>query len=144
MYQRWAALCLVLGLCAGLAGKSAGQQDTTQARNQKKGTLGQNYPNPFRAETRLPFSINECTSADHQAFVTLRVYNVLAQVVATPLLEESGKPVLNVALPCGATYVAVWDGRVNNGRRASPSGVYVFQLLVNGKPVDARKGLRRK
>ena len=56
MYHRWAALALVLALCAVPTKQAAGQQ-AQQPRGRKLGVLGQNYPNPFNPETRFPFRI---------------------------------------------------------------------------------------
>src|SRR3954467_3935344 len=104
MFHRWAALVLVLALCAVPAKQAAGQQSTSQPRERKLGVLGQNYPNPFNPETRIPFSIPECPETGGQATVTLRVYNVLAQVVAFPVLDGPGKAVSKLVVPCGSDY----------------------------------------
>src|SRR6185295_369837 len=57
MYHRWAALALVLALCAVPTKQAAGQDAATQPRGRKLGVLGQNYPNPFNPETHIPFKI---------------------------------------------------------------------------------------
>jgi len=33
----------------------------------------------------------------------------------------------------GCTYSAYWDGNVRNTGQAAPSGVYIYQLVVDGK-----------
>ena len=59
MYHRWAALALVLALCAISPKKAAGQRLAARAARPEgasAGTLGQNYPNPFNPDTYIPFS----------------------------------------------------------------------------------------
>src|SRR5215207_5382499 len=123
MYHRWAALALVLALWSlspkSAAGQSASQPEQQQPRGRKSGTLGQNYPNPFNPETKIPFGIACAEGDDAQPVVSLRIYNVLAQLVAIPIVEGSGEPLSNVKLDCDRDYVAYWDGKViNTGREA--------------------------
>jgi hypothetical protein len=134
MYHRWAALALVLALCAVPTKQAAGQQAAPQPRGRKLGVLGQNYPNPFNPETHIPFSINyEGCSGQH--VVSVRIYNVLAQLVAVPKLEgEIGlnRPLSNLSLPCGS-YTSFWDGKVLNTGKEAASGVYLYELVVDGE-----------
>jgi hypothetical protein len=134
MYHRWAALALVLALW-GLAPESAaGQsvQQDQQPQGRKSGTLGQNYPNPFKPDTRIPFSVScgEGASGDH--VVSVRIYNVLAQLVAIPVVEGRGEPLDNIKLPCG-DYVAYWGGKVRRTRRDAAPGIYIYELVVDGE-----------
>jgi hypothetical protein len=129
MYHRWAALALVLALCAIPAKSAAGQ---SQPRGRKAGVLGQNYPNPFNPETFIPFTVDDCDGTLGQHVVSLRVYNVLAQLVATPVLQGPGQPLTNLTLGCGQ-YVAYWDGKVLNTGREAASGVYLYELVVDGQ-----------
>ena len=135
MYHRWAALWLALALCAVPTKQAAGQSSTTQSPH-KPGALGQNFPNPFNPETAIPFSI-ECGGGSGVHTVTLRVFNVLAQLVAVPKLDGPAAPVQNLKLVCG-NYVARWDGKVLNTGREAASGVYIYQLIVDGD-VQAKK-----
>ena len=96
------------------------------------GTLGQNYPNPFKPDTYIPFTIDDCNGAGGQHVVTLRVYNVLAQQVATPVLLGTDRPILNMRLSCGE-YTGFWNGRVDRSRRPAASGVYLYELVVTGQ-----------
>jgi hypothetical protein len=67
--------------------------------------------------------------------VSVRIYNVLAQLVAVPKLEgEVGlnRPVSNLSVPCGS-YVAFWDGKVLNSGKEAASGVYLYELVVDGE-----------
>ena len=73
--------------------------------------LQQNYPNPFNPGTTIRFDLAE------GAFVTLRIYDGLGQVVRT--LTEA-------ALPAGS-YSKSWDGRDARGLRVG-SGVYHYEL----------------
>lgn len=96
-------------------------------------TLGENTPNPFYPATLIPFSIRaeECTDGQ-QPMVSLKVYNVLVQVVAVPVLQSGkGEVLQNIRIPCGS-HVALWDGRTLDGRTDPPPGVYYSQLTVNG------------
>ena len=130
MYHRWAALALVLALCALPTKQAAGQQSTTQSRERKQsGTLGQNFPNPFNPETSIPFSITDCEGGA-QHTVSLRVYNVLAQLVAIPILDGPAAPLNKLKLGCG-TYVARWNGKVLNSDREAASGVYMYELVID-------------
>lgn len=137
MQRSWAALGLVLALSA-IMPKVSGAQDT-----RKKGqgvSLGQNYPNPFNPETRFNFALGDpptCTEPGKQYRVTVKIYNVLAQLVAIPVLQggsggvAGGQPLDNVSLTCGE-YVAYWDGKVRNTGREAASGVYLYRIEANG------------
>src|SRR5687768_7063438 len=93
MKLRWAALIAVLALSALMPrpteAQTSGQPPQSARRN---GSLGQNYPNPFNPETNFAFSVGDsaCTDPTRQYRVTLRIYNLLAQVVAIPVLQGSG------------------------------------------------------
>ncbi len=132
MYHRWAALALVLALCAVPTKQAAGQQSQTQSRERKSaGSLGQNYPNPFNPETSIPFSITDCEGGA-QHTVSIRIYNVLAQLVAVPDLDGPKVPVNKLKLGCGS-YVARWDGKVLNSGREAASGVYMYELVIDSE-----------
>jgi hypothetical protein len=95
--------------------------------------LNENNPNPFFPATLIPFSIRpeECTDGQ-QPLVSLKVYNVLVQVVAIPVLQSGkGEVLQNIRIPCG-NHVALWDGRTLDGRIEPSPGVYYCQLTVDG------------
>jgi len=71
--------------------------------------LSQNYPNPFNPTTTLSFVIS------HSSFVTLKVYNVLGQEVATLLNNESLEE---------GTYDIQFDARDLS------SGMYYYRLTT--------------
>ncbi|MBA4312999.1 MAG: hypothetical protein C0417_10255 [Chlorobiaceae bacterium] len=75
----------------------------------EKFALNQNYPNPFNPSTTIQFDIPKAS------FVTLKVYNVLGQEVAT-LVNENKKI---------GRYEVEFDG----ARMAS--GVYFYKLQTN-------------
>jgi hypothetical protein len=133
MVDRWAAWALVLALSTFASGSAAAQSPgTPPPRGHKLGTLGQNYPNPFRPDTYIPFTIDDCGDPGGQRVVSLRVYNVLAQLVATPMLHGADKPLASMRLSCGE-YTAHWDGRQSKSRRPAPAGVYVYELVIDGE-----------
>ncbi|MEP6622757.1 MAG: hypothetical protein ABJE47_25780 [bacterium] len=140
MYHRWAALWLAFALCAIPTKKAAGQSSTSQPPR-KPGVLGQNYPNPFNPETSIPFSI-DCAGGSGVHTVTLRVFNVLAQLIAIPKLDGPATPIEKLKLSCG-DYIARWDGKVLNTPREAASGVYFYELIIDGFP-QARKMLIAK
>lgn len=144
MVNRWAALALALALCALTPKYAAGQSSSSPPRGRKAGGLGQNYPNPFNPETTIPFTIGDqsCSDGGQTHVVTLRIYNILAQLVAVPILQggssasgagaSTGRPILNLPLTCGQ-YKAYWDGKIMNTNREVPSGVYVYELVIDGQ-----------
>jgi len=78
--------------------------------------LEQNYPNPFNPSTRIKYAIT------NKHFVTLKVYGVLGNEIATLVNEEK---------PAG-TYEITWYAE------SLPSGVY-FYLLRAGDFVETKK-----
>ena len=134
MYHRWAALKLVLALWCLAPESAAGQsaEPDQQPRGHKAGTLGQNYPNPFNADTHIPFTIGcpEGSGGDH--VVSVRIYNVLAQLVAIPIAQDSGAPLDESKLSCG-DHVAYWDGKVRRSGREAAPGIYIYELIVDGE-----------
>jgi hypothetical protein len=154
MKQRWAALVLVLACSAFMPRVSSAQTGAPPSgaqpagREKSKGfSLGQNYPNPFNPETTIPFSIGDAATCADQPTrtyrVTLRIYNLLAQEVAMPVLKgsagtvEGGRPIVNAVLPC-ANYEAYWDGKYRGTGREVASGIYLARLEVDGN-VAVRK-----
>ncbi len=98
-------------------------------------SLGQNYPNPFNPETRIPFELNASLFTDGRtAVVSVRIYNVLQQFVASPvaLRHPSGQgPLIDLEYTQPGRHEAYWDGRDRSGREVA-SGIYFVQLTVNG------------
>lgn len=78
--------------------------------------LEQNYPNPFNPATTIGFRLPQ------QMRVTLKVYNVLGQEVAT---------LLRGTLPAGL-HEAQWNGQNGSGQTAA-SGLYLYRLEAGGQ-----------
>ncbi|MGB2697540.1 MAG: FlgD immunoglobulin-like domain containing protein, partial [Candidatus Zixiibacteriota bacterium] len=74
-------------------------------------TMSQNYPNPFNLSTEIRFTI------PNAAKVTLNIYNILGQKVATLVNEEKE----------AGTHTIFWDGRGKSGVEVA-SGIYFYQL----------------
>lgn len=133
------SVLLVLLLLAGsLSPPSARAQSAVEAPPGERVQgfeLEQNYPNPVNPETWIPFYLEDSLfqTAD-SVTVTIRIFNILRQVVAIPIAEDhpSGQPVRVINLPYreAGRKVAYWDGKDTAGRRV-PSGVYYCQLVVN-------------
>jgi len=78
--------------------------------------LGQNYPNPFNPTTRIKYAISE------RAQVSLKVYNLLGQEVATLFEGEQQK----------GSYIALFEANKLS------TGVYFYRLEA-GKFTETRK-----
>jgi len=74
-------------------------------------SLGQNYPNPFNPTTMINYSTPKLS------WVTLKVYNMLGQEVAT----------LVNGYKVGGTYSVSWDAKDYTGRAVS-GGIYFYRL----------------
>ena len=138
-YYAWVMLSLGL-LVLTPAGLSAQQQEERAPPDSV--ALGRNYPNPFNPETTIPFSLEEGRFAGgRRPVVTLKIYNVLAQVVAVPILQGSGEPLENLALEWNGTgqYSAYWDGTYLDSGQVAASGVYVYRLVVDGRVIASKK-----
>ena len=144
MFHRWAALLLVLALCAMKPKYAEGQTQTPPG--QSAGSLGKNFPNPPNPSTSIRFAVDTaggCFDGRRQHAVTLRVVNALSRPVAHFIVRGdsssvtsvssslSGQRLENLRLGCGV-YLGFWDGNLPNGKEAA-SGVYLAQLFIDGK-----------
>ncbi len=135
---------LLLGLGILPARLSAQQPGGGTSGNRGAPTSGisQNYPNPFNPATKWPLEI--VNAGDR---VTIRILNVLQQLVAYPVVldyEGGNRPVLNnLAFSDPGKYTAYWDGLDRNGRQVA-SGLYYVQFIVNGRVIDIKKSLVAK
>jgi hypothetical protein len=98
--------------------------------------LEQNYPNPFNPETTIPFVLgDELFVEGRPATVSLRIFNIVQQLVAVPVAlrhpSGEGVPVLQLEYALPGRYEAFWDGTDPSGRQVA-SGIYFMQLTVNG------------
>src|SRR5207247_6969792 len=133
----WAVVAGGLGL---LAGGGGGDGVLGQATPPPLVELKQDYPNPFNPATTIPFTLSGDLFANgHRPKVSLKIYNVLAQLVAVPILQGTGEALTDLELTCGSAgpspcaFNAYWDGNVLNTAREAASGVYIYQLIVDGK-----------
>ena len=79
--------------------------------------LGQNYPNPFNPATVIHYRLPAVERSGASLYnVSLKIYNIVGQVVAT---------VVNENQQSGA-HTVTWDA----SRMAS--GVYFYRITVNG------------
>lgn len=134
----WLGCALVL-----LLGASA--KASAQERPPPKVELRENYPNPFFPSTTIPFVLNpELCEKNHQPLVSLKIYNVLVQVVAVPvLLNSNGEKLDGLRLRCGS-HEAFWDGKLIDGKnRELTQGVYYAQLVVDGERYTLKMIARR-
>ena len=144
MKLRWGALTLVLVLSALMPRVVMAQGNQTPGQK-KAGALKQNYPNPFNPETRIPFTVGDekCEDPGRQFKVSLRIYNILSQLVAIPVLQggtggvAGGVKLVNVMLTCG-DYVAYWNGKYDGTRNEVASGVYLYELRIDASSMVRR------
>jgi hypothetical protein len=103
------------------------------------------------SELVIPFVVGPpvCVDRFHSYVVSMRIYNVLAQLVSIPTLERAaeppavvpaelaGSPLSNLRLSCGR-YLARWNGRhMTTGRRLAP-GVYLVELVIDGQRITRK------
>ncbi|HEX2865720.1 MAG TPA: cytochrome c3 family protein [Ignavibacteriales bacterium] len=82
----------------------------------KSFNLSQNYPNPFNPTTQIEFSVPNASR------VTLNIYNIVGQLVAT-LVNGEFVP---------GNYTATWNGRDLSGSM-SASGIYLYRIQGIGQ-----------
>jgi hypothetical protein len=129
---RYAWALLGLGLGWGVAARAAAGQAP-----QPSVQLQPSYTNPFIPPGTIQFRLGgELFLNGHRPVVTLRIYNVLAQLVAVPILNGTGQQLDSLPLSCsstlGCSYSAYWDGYVRGTQTPALSGVYIYQLVVDG------------
>ncbi|MCZ7602804.1 MAG: T9SS type A sorting domain-containing protein [Melioribacteraceae bacterium] len=81
----------------------------------------QNYPNPFNPTTKIKYTVPDA------GFVTIKVYNILGQLVNTLVNTEMNSGV----------YEIVWNGKNNYGSQVS-AGVYIYRVTA-GKNIAVKK-----
>jgi hypothetical protein len=150
MKQRWAALATVIALSALVPHSVEAQANSTVAgaitERGSGSELGQNSPNPFITDTKIPFTIGNyptCSDPGRVYRVSLRVYNILTQLVAVSVLQggsgsvAEGTPLENLQLSCGQ-YTAYWDAKSSKtGQQVNP-GMYLYRLEVDGRRVSKK------
>ncbi|MEO7987245.1 MAG: T9SS type A sorting domain-containing protein [Gemmatimonadales bacterium] len=130
-----------LGLLVGIGSPVAAQANVDPPRVELK----ENYPNPFFPATTIPFEIGQALCArGRQPVVSLKIYNVLVQVVAIPVLAQgSDERVDSLRLRCGL-YHTYWNGKYLDGVGEATPGVYYYQLSVNGERYTRKMIVQRK
>ena len=83
--------------------------------------LEQNYPNPYNATTIIRYS---CAV---DAYVRLKVYNILGQEVAALVSEQKSAGIHSV----------LWDSKDKNGTPLA-SGIYIYRMTA-GSFVEKKK-----
>lgn len=78
--------------------------------------LYQAYPNPFNPTVTIPYQL------DKNSYTSLKIYNVLGQLVKTLASEYQG----------AGFYKVHWDGRDDRGV-GQPAGIYFYQLRINSQ-----------
>lgn len=99
--------------------------------------LQQNYPNPFSSTTRIPFRLGPVLfEAGQPAVVSMRIFNVLQQLVAYPTALShpagEGARLQGLEYTSPGRYEGFWDGHDLHGRQVA-AGIYYVQLNVNGR-----------
>ena len=87
--------------------------------------LSQNYPNPFNPSTKIKFAISSnviASEAKQSQFVTLKIYDILGNLIATLVDEEKSS----------GEYEVVFNGS------GLSSGIYFYQLQA-GSFVETKK-----
>jgi hypothetical protein len=91
-------------------------EETIEIKSPFKFELAQNYPNPFNPSTALSFVIA------HQSLVSLKVFDILGNEIATLINEEKHPGVYEVEFSASTL----------------PSGVYFYQMKA-GSFIQTRK-----
>ena len=86
-----------------------------------------NYPNPFNPETLIQFDIPPKYSGE---LIKLNIYDVQGKQI---------RSLVNEKLQSG-NYIIKWEGRNDFGNQVS-SGVYFYQISVNGQSVAGKMNL---
>jgi len=94
------------------------EEDFAEEQLPAQFSLRANYPNPFNPATRIQYTVG--SNQAHPIHTSLRIYNVLGQLVRT-LVNEPKEP---------GTYEVIWDGKDQNGNEVA-SGVYFYQLQAS-------------
>jgi len=94
-------------------------------------SLEQNYPNPFNPSTKIKFTVPSviASGAKQSQLVTLKIYDILGNEIATLVNEEK----------LAGTYEVIFDSHSGNVRNL-PSGVYFYRLQA-GSYVETKKML---
>ena len=87
----------------------------------EKFSVSQNYPNPFNPSTVINYALPKAE------FVTIRIYNMLGQEVATLLNNEVNAGVYNI----------MWNGMDNSGTKVA-TGTYIYRVVAGDNIVSKK------
>ena len=99
--------------------------DNTEVELPQKGRLISNYPNPLKHSTMISFQL----TTEHTGNTEINIYNIKGQKVKT----------LPVILS-GVEGSAEWNGNDEKDKPVS-SGIYFYNLRIDGKSIDTKKCL---
>jgi len=137
------AFCVGVILLLGFGALTTRVEAQSGSGDRGRGSqLEQNYPNPFNPVTRIPFTLSDELFADGKPVqVTIRIYNILRQLVAIPTALNhpagNGETIDRLQYPAPGRYLAFWDGTDKDGKKVA-SGAYFVQLEINGRRVATR------
>jgi hypothetical protein len=106
------------GLYQRFTSEIVGVESNTQTANEF--SLSQNYPNPFNPSTNIEYGVKS-----HSVNVKLLVYDILGNEILALINRKQN----------AGTYKVEFDGT------DFPSGVYFYQLAVDGSIIDTKKML---
>ena len=107
--------------------------------------LCQNYPNPFNpvgtgrnSGTTIKFTINRSSASDGELKnVKIKIYNIRGQEIKTFNVSMSQQQQYSTG--SGLIEASVtWNGKDKNGKNVS-SGIYLYNLTIDDKFIDAKK-----
>ncbi len=102
--------------------------------------LSQNYPNPFNPETIIEFTTKNTETCPPWRII---IYNIKGQRVKTLNVATRPSTPLRMTQARGNTYTVTWNGTDENNQPVN-SGIYFYQLKVNGKTEAVKKCLLLK
>jgi len=96
------------------------EEEMTEGEVPAEFCLSANYPNPFNPVTSIQYTVG--SKQTQPIHITLKIYNVLGQLVKTLVNEpkEAG------------THEVIWDGRDDIGDEVA-SGIYFYRLSAIGR-----------
>lgn len=124
--QNWTA-SNVIGGTPGKINSTATNMNELSENFPGRFQLFQNYPNPFNPSTTISYIVGASRGVPLQ-HIDLFVYNILGEKVIT-LVSEYQQP---------GRYFVKWNAQQYT------TGIYFFQLYINGKPIEVKKGLYLK
>jgi len=113
-----------------------GIEEITNEKLPQEFALHQNYPNPFNPSTKIKYTIPASSlnpfSKGEGTFVTLKVYDILGNEVATLVNEAQAPGVYEVEFDVSSSFRLVPAGRSPDGLvRNLTSGIYFYQIKAD-------------